>query len=135
MAKGKILLSVPQEKIRFYAISCADSIHKLAWSINTSLNTTLSDHDGIAKANELFPVLYDDSTIHETRIAIVKNKVNNLVLVKGLEKIDYILVVKGNLADSEVSKLIANIKGLANIIALIRISPKQLKELNLVDVF
>ncbi|MDD2197437.1 MAG: IPExxxVDY family protein [Bacteroidales bacterium] len=133
MAKRKILLNVPKEKSWFFAISSAETIHKLAWSINSTLNLNLSEQEGITKGAVLFPILFDDQTNPDFSIGIAKNRVDNQILIKGLENIDYILVIKGNTTDKETSKLIGELKGINNIIAIIAISQQKIKDLSLLE--
>lgn len=133
MAKRKIILNVPNEKSRFFAISSAETIHKLAWGINSALKLNLSEQVGITKGDILFPILADDQTIQDFSIGIAKNRVDNQILIKGLENIDYILVIRGNTTDTETSNLIAELKGINNIIAIIAINQQKIKDLSLID--
>jgi hypothetical protein len=133
MAKRKILLNVPKEKSWFFAISSAETIHKLAWSINSTLNLNLSEQEGITKGLTLFPILFDDQTNPDFSIGIAKNRVDNQILIKGLENIDYILVIKGNTTDKETSKLIFELKGINNIIAIIAVNQQKIKDLSLLE--
>lgn len=133
MAKRKIILNVPKEKSWFFAISSAETIHKLAWSINSALNLNLSEQVGITKGDILFPILFDDQTERNFSVGIAKNRVDNQILIKGLENIDYILVIRGNTTDKETSNLIAELKGINNIIAIIAINQQKIKGLSLLE--
>lgn len=133
MAKRKIILNVPKEKSWFFAISSAETIHKLAWSINSALNLNLSEQVGITKGDILFPILLDDQTERDFSVGIAKNRVDNQILIKGLENIDYILVIRGNTTDKETSSLIAELKGINNVIAIIAINQQKIKGLSLLE--
>jgi len=133
MAKRKILLSVPKEKSWFFAISSAETIHKLTWSINSTLHFNLSEHTGIAKGEIIYPILFDSATSQGVSVAIIKNKMDNQVLIKGLENIDYILVMRGSITDKETSNIIAKLKVVDNVIAIIAINQQKIKDLSLLE--
>ncbi|MDD2278601.1 MAG: hypothetical protein PHS05_06030, partial [Bacteroidales bacterium] len=60
-------------------------------------------------------------------------KMDNQVLIKGLENIDYILVIRGSITDKETSNIIAKLKVVDNVIAIIAINQQKIKDLSLLE--
>jgi hypothetical protein len=58
---------------------------------------------------------------------------DNQVLIKGLENIDYILVMRGSITDKETSNIIAKLKIVDNVIAIIAINQQKIKDLSLLE--
>ncbi len=131
MGKRNLILNVPSETSWYLAISCADTIHKLTWNINTNLQLNLNEHTGISSKNTIFPVQFDESSSPLFSLAIIKNKVDNHVLIKELKNIDYILVISGSITAHEKESITTNLKGLSGITAVIPITTDKIKSLNL----
>lgn len=131
MGSRKISLNIPPEEALYFAISCADTIHKLSWQINSSLKLNLIAHIGFSFNDEVFPIQYDESTHKLFSIGIIKNKMGNQILIKELKNIDYILVAKGSIEESEVESLIANLKKIEGITAIIPIFQDKVKSLSI----
>lgn len=134
MVKGKrIKLEVPQEKTRYYAISCHDSLHKFAWEINSQLSFQLRDCEGFETGDYTFPCQKDESSLPEVSMLILKNKVESYILFKEFSNIDYILKIQGNLLESDLKKIIASLKKIPSVVAIINLQPQNHKNISIIQ--
>lgn len=136
MAKGKrIKLEVPHEKTMFFAISCSDSLHKLAWHINSDLSLQLSDYEGLTIEEFTFPCHKDETSLPEISLLIVKNKVESSILFKELSNVDYVFKIQGNYLQDDLKKIIATIKKIPSVVAVINLAPQTVKNLSVIQNF
>lgn len=135
MGKQKIVLQTPPEKLWFFAISCAETIHKFAWNINSAMSLNLLVNQGISFNQTVFPTLIDQESIPELSIVIAKNKMENQYLIKGLESVDYILMLKGETSDADIANFTAKLKNTQTATAIIPIKTEKFKGLSLINIF
>jgi hypothetical protein len=133
MKKKSVQLEVPQEKSFFFAISSSDSIHKLAWSINSDCHFNLTVCNGILFSESLFPALKDDVSIPFTHILLVGNKIEQGILFKELPNVDYILKIQGNISEREVKEITACFKKISSVVAVISIDVNKFKGFRIIQ--
>lgn len=131
MGSRKITLNIPPEESLYFAISSADTIHKLSWQINSSLKLNLKAHLGFSFKDEVFPIQYDETSNKLFSIGIIKNKMGSQVLIKELKNIDYILIIKGNIEKNATENLVTKLKEIDSITAIIPIFKDKVKGLNI----
>lgn len=124
MKKTRVKLEIPQESSNYYAISCNEPMHKLAWMINTELNTNFKEGEPV-RVNEIdYPIQVDGS------IFLIKNRHSNgRVLVQKLNNVDYILKEIGGMTDEARRDLVSELKKIDSINAVINLDVKVVKGL------
>lgn len=132
MKKKLITLEVPQEKSLFYAVSCSNTLHKLAWHINTELSIQLKESDGIHLGNEIYPTQKDEISSPDLSIVIIKNKLEASILFRELPNIDYVIKLQGNIIEKASKEIVSKLKKTPSIVAVIAIDPQKIKNINLV---
>lgn len=133
MKKKVIKLEVPPEKSLYYAVSCQNPMHKLAWHINSDLSLQLKQSDGIQVGNALFPSLRDEETNLEFTTIIIQNKVETNILARELPNIDYIIKFQGNINAHTAKKLVGRIKETEAVMAVIPIDPHKIKSISILQ--
>jgi hypothetical protein len=133
MKKKLVKLEVPLEKSLFYAISCSDPLHKLAWHINAELSLQLKESDGIHHGNEVYPTQKDETSSPGLSIIIIKNKLDTSILFRELPNIDYIIKLQGNILPKASKGIVGKLKKTPSIIAVIAIDPQKIKNINLIQ--
>ena len=99
MPKKLIKLELPPESAQYFALSSHEALHKLAWQINSNLGLQLKESNDIVIADKSFPIQKDEDTLIETSIALIKNRIEGTFLVRELQNVDYIAVLKGTHLD------------------------------------
>ncbi|MFO8023107.1 MAG: hypothetical protein R6U65_11615 [Perlabentimonas sp.] len=124
MKKTRVKLEIPQESSHYYAISCNEPMHKLAWMINTELNTNFKEGEPV-RVNEIdYPIQVDGS------IFLIKNRHSNgKVLVQKLNNVDYVLKETGGMTDDARRNLVSELKKIDSINAVINLDVKAVKGL------
>ena len=133
MKKKLIKLEVPPEKSLFYAISCQNPLHKIAWQINKELSLQLKDSEGIHKDELVFPAHMDDVSFPDFSILIVQNKLEASILLKDLPNIDYIIKFQGNISANAAKEIVDKLKKTPSIVAVIAIDTKKIKSINILQ--
>jgi hypothetical protein len=131
MKTKRIKLEIPTEKVAFFALSCSEPIHKIAWSINSLTQLNLKEHEGINFLDNTFPMQKDEVSIPENNFSIVKNRIEAFTLIKELQNVDYILKIEGNMSKEDQKMLFSVIKSIPSINAIIQLDPSRHKNLNL----
>jgi hypothetical protein len=130
MKAKRIKLEIPNEQAAFYALSCSDPIHKIAWHINSIVALNLKDYEGIEFDGQIFPKQKDDTSIPETIFTIVKNRIEAYLLIKELPNVDYIIKVEGNMPKEKQKEMLGLIKKISSVTAVIEIDPSRIKNLS-----
>ncbi|PKP37638.1 MAG: hypothetical protein CVT98_05845 [Bacteroidetes bacterium HGW-Bacteroidetes-15] len=133
MKKKLIKLEIPPEKSLFYAISCHNPLHKIAWQINKELSLQLKDSEGIHKDDLIFPAHLDEVSFPDFTILIVQNKLEASILIKDLTNIDYIIKFQGNISANTAKEIVGKLKRTSSIIAVIAIDIKNIKGINILQ--
>lgn len=133
MKKKVIKLEVPPEKSIYYAVSCQNPLHKLAWLLNNDLSLQLKQAEGIQKDDAIFPSVRDEETNPDFTTLIVQNKVENNLLARELPNIDYIIGFLGNITVSAAKKMASRIKATESVMAVIAIDPQKIKSINILQ--
>jgi hypothetical protein len=114
------------------AISCTESLHKLAWHINTALSINLTEGESIhipagGGGSLDFPThkYYHDA--NEVQYSLIKNRVDRALLIKPHPNVDFFFKVAG--ADHPKISLICNklIKAMPEVTAAIPIAMSKTK--------
>lgn len=113
------------------AISCSESLLKMAWNINRKLNINLKEFETSIQSKDNpdsnFPVFCDHHSSEVLFYNLIANKSFNNLLVKELPNIDYILELTGELKKTEIALIIKDLKQIQGIIAAIEISAEKIK--------
>lgn len=112
------------------AISCHDSLLKTVWNINKKLNIDLNESAPIgSKENpsQTFPVFCDRKSSSLRVFNLISNKSSNLLLIKELPNIDFILEISGEINKTDILSVIKEIKMIPGIIAALEINPEKIK--------
>lgn len=113
------------------ALSCSESLLKMAWNINKKLNINLKDSETPIQAKEnplnLFPVFCDRESSDGLYYSLISNKSNSTQLVKELPNIDFILEISGEIKKSNILTIIKEVKQIPGIIAVIEINAEKIK--------
>lgn len=124
--KKVFVLRETSEPFFLIAISCAESIHKLAWLIQAQLDIALAESPGLrvivtGKEPTEFPVHKGISKATGEEYSLIKNKVHSNILLKSHPNIDYILKISGTSSPANVKTEINNIKKITGVLAAIQI--------------
>lgn len=113
------------------ALSCSESLLKMAWNINKKLNINLKESETLVQAKEnplnLFPVFCDRESSEGIYYSLIANKSNSYQLVKELPNIDFILEISGEIKKSNILTIIKEVKQIPGIIAVIEINAEKIK--------
>jgi hypothetical protein len=112
------------------AISCHDSLLKTVWNINKKLNIDLNESLPIeSKENpsQTYPVFCDLKSSSLRVFNLISNKSSNLLLIKELPNIDFILEISGEINKVDVLSIIKEIKMIPGVNAAIEINPEKIK--------
>ncbi len=116
------------------AISCSDSLLKLAWNLNNALELDFreSEHQVFTKENpsQVFPVLCDRNSSESKFYNLIPNKLASNLLVKELPNIDFILEISGEILKNDVTNIIKKIKLIPGIVIAIEVMPEKIKRKN-----
>lgn len=120
------VLQDPKEPYSILAISSLESIHKLVWLIQTQLEIIFTESPGLRVAisrNEFveFPVHKGISQSAEEEFSLIKNKAHSNILLKSQPNIDYILKVSGANSPNRVKDVIAKVKKVPGVLAVIQL--------------
>ncbi len=99
-------------------ISCTEPDYKLCWLLNNTLNTDLTKSDDIVISNKdntndsflLYKYIYDDIDL---QLFLISNKNEGRILLDKLKNIDYIFVMKGIDADSQIFSKLKTIESIS----------------------
>ncbi len=113
------------------ALSCSDSLLKLAWNINKKLNINLKESDTLIQAKEnttiTFPVFIDNETCEVQYYSLISNKSLGVQLIKELPNIDFILEISWGTKKSDVIAIIKELKQIPGINAALEVDPAKIK--------
>lgn len=112
------------------AISCHDSLLKTVWNINKKLNIDLNESAPIESkenSSQTFPVFCDHKSSSLRVFNLISNKSSNLLLIKELPNIDFILEISGEINKVDVLSIIKEIKMIPGINAALEINPEKIK--------
>jgi len=113
------------------AISCSESLHKTAWSINKMLNINLKETDTLIQAKDnpsfTFPVFSDSETSEIHCYSLISNKSSGVQLVKELPKVDFILEILGVMKRIDLADLIKALKQIPGIHAALEVNAEKIK--------
>jgi hypothetical protein len=143
MIKKKIKLVLHPPSYSLIAISCSETIHRIGWLINTSLDLQLKEStplkiqptQQINKIDKIFlefPTYKDEVGHPELTYIVVKNKIDTILLFKELQNIDFLLVVKGDIKEVHLKNLIQKLKKIPGVLAAIPINPEKLSNINFI---
>ncbi|MBN1987997.1 MAG: IPExxxVDY family protein [Bacteroidales bacterium] len=113
-------------------ISYNDSIHKLAWALNSKLNLGLSEAEPIKREKEdgitcHFPVMSNETGTAEHTLALIKSKHEGFSLLKTLPNIDYVIQVAGTCTNGFITSLRRELKAIPGVMGTFTINPKEAK--------
>lgn len=113
-------------------ISYSDSIHKLAWALNSKSNMGLSQADSIQQVKEdsttlHFPAMNNDTECSELMLALIKCKHEGFALLKSHPNIDYVIQIAGTYSDTIIAAIRRELKTIPGVMATFVISPKEAK--------
>jgi hypothetical protein len=124
--KKVFVLQDTKEPFFLLAISCAESIHKLVWLIQSQLEITFAESSGLrvivsGKEPIEFPVHKGISPVTGEEFSLIKNKIHSSILLKSQPNIDYILKVSGTNSPIRVKEVIASVKKVPGVLAALRL--------------
>jgi len=113
------------------AISCHESLLKTAWSLNKHLKIDLSESESTIETKEnpsqKFPVFSDRETSPVRFYSLISNRISNVLLVKELANIDYILEISGEVKKTDLSAIIKEIKQISGVTAALEVDLTRIK--------
>ncbi|MHC1703801.1 MAG: IPExxxVDY family protein [Tenuifilaceae bacterium] len=116
------------------AISCSDSLLKVAWNLNKALELDFreSEHQVFSKENpsQIFPVLCDRHSSESQFYSLIPNKLSSNILVKELPNIDFILEISGEIMKNDINSIIKKIKQIPGIVIALEVMPEKIKRKN-----
>jgi hypothetical protein len=127
------LIVEPESDIALWAIVSSESDYRLSWLLNTRLSFQLSKtenfrtfHSKTGISQEFSNYYFEDE---EKCLAyrLYSNQCDNGSLIEDLKNIDYLFQILGNISNVELNSLLAKIREIENISALIRIDPEKYK--------
>ncbi len=113
------------------ALSCSESLLKLAWIINKKIHLNLKESEILIHAKDnasiTFPVFSDNETSEAQFYSLISNKSFGVQLIKELPNIDYILEISGGTKKSDVTAIIKELKQISGINAALEVDPEKIK--------
>ena len=132
----KIKLTYNQDcEFVLIGISSHENDYKLAWSINNDLNLNLSKKENISVFNKKysetqnFSVFSHDDETNLTLYNLISNRCENGFLIKEYNKFDYFLQIYGELADTDIKKILNKLKLNNNIIIAFKLDLSKIKSI------
>jgi hypothetical protein len=113
------------------ALSCHESILKTAWNLNKRLKIDLSESELAIEVkddpSQKFAVYCDRETSPVRSYCLISNRISNLLLVKELANIDFLLEITGDLKKTDLEGIIREIKKVPGVTAALEVDPKRIK--------
>jgi hypothetical protein len=113
------------------ALSCHESILKTAWNLNKHLKIDLSEAEIAIEVKEdpsqKFAVYCDRETSSVRSYSLISNRISNLLLVKELANIDFLLEISGEFKKTDLAEIIKNIKKVPGVTAALEVDPHKIK--------
>jgi hypothetical protein len=129
---SKMVLTLDEDyDFSLIGISCHTKDYRLCWELNKILHTDLirTEDFEISKKNERitfsFYEFIDEANYLE--YFLVSNRGKNGFLIPEQKKVDFFLMVRGNISESHTKDTIAKINSLSLVLTSFNIDPNQLK--------
>ncbi|MDP4186967.1 MAG: IPExxxVDY family protein [Bacteroidota bacterium] len=127
------LVVEPESDIALWAIASSESDYRLSWLINTRLSFQLAKTENFKTCHsktgtpQEFSTYYFENEEKCLSYRLYANQCENGLLIEDLKNIDYLFQILGNISNTELNSLLAKIREIENISALIRIDPIKYK--------
>lgn len=129
---SKILLSLEEEyEFTLIGISCHTKDYRLCWELNKVLSFDLVRTDDLeinvktVINNYPFYEFIDEDNFLE--YYLISNRGNNGYLIPEEKKVDFFLMIKGNIMNDQLHDFIIKINSLSLVLTSFKIDPNQLK--------
>jgi len=129
---SKMVLTIEEDyDFSLIGISCHAKDYRLCWELNKVLHTELiriTDFE-ISKKSEAISFSFYEF-IDETNYLeyfLISNRAKNGFLVPEQKKVDFFLMVRGNISESLTKEIIGKINSLSLVLTSFNIDPNQLK--------
>jgi hypothetical protein len=133
MAKVKLQLKEESE-MALIAIVSSESDYRLCWAINRELNFGFKKEDDIrliknkkTKDTMEFAIYTFEQVEKYMTYHLVANRTFNTYLVPELKKVDYLLMIKGDVAEEEVAELVKRLLVINLVITAYKVDYNTLK--------
>ncbi|PJB14375.1 MAG: hypothetical protein CO118_08875 [Flavobacteriales bacterium CG_4_9_14_3_um_filter_32_8] len=134
---AKLLLSLDEEyDFLLIGISCHAKDYRLCWELNKLLNFDLTRANDLEiitnnrnKKNEINSYSFYEYGDEEYYLDyyLIANRGNHAYLIPEQKKVDFFLMIKGNLSEQNLKKLLININSLSLVLTSFTINPNELK--------
>jgi hypothetical protein len=129
---SKMVLTIEEDyDFSLIGISCHTKDYRLCWELNKTLNTDLvrtADYEISKKSEKIsfsFYEFIDDANYLE--YFLISNRSKNGFLIPEQKKVDFFLMVRGNISESLTKEIIGKINSLSLVLTSFNIDPNQLK--------
>jgi hypothetical protein len=106
---------------------------KLSWALNQTLGWQLAVMENMVVTNNKtgttseFTFFQYENDASLLRYSLVANKIDNAFFFEELKNIDYLLIVKGGLENTETETIIQKLRSIPEISTFLTIQPENLK--------
>jgi hypothetical protein len=129
---SKMVLTIEEDyDFSLIGISCHTKDYRLCWELNKALDTDLirtTDFE-ISKKSETISFSFyeyiDEANYLE--YFLISNRAKNGFLIPEQKKVDFFLMVRGNISESLTKEIIGKINSLSLVLTSFNIDPNQLK--------
>jgi hypothetical protein len=129
---SKMVLTIEEDyDFSLIGISCHTKDYRLCWELNKALDTDLirtTDFE-ISKKSETISFSFyeyiDEANYLE--YFLISNRAKNGFLIPEQKKVDFFLMVRGNISESLKKEIIGKINSLSLVLTSFNIDPNQLK--------